>query len=59
MSALKVLATLLLAVLSVNSQQLPGYFVPYDELGLSSACFNAVNTTVTACPAWLLPFAGL
>ncbi|KAI2684556.1 hypothetical protein DTO013E5_2969 [Penicillium roqueforti] len=37
----------------VTYQQLDGYQMPYDNLGLSDACFDAVNTTVTSCPAWV------
>ncbi|KAH7317115.1 LysM domain-containing protein [Stachybotrys elegans] len=58
LSSSRVLAALLFAFHGVLAQQLPGYTVPYNELGLSSACFDAVNSTVSACPAWLPAFAG-
>jgi hypothetical protein len=47
----KALAALLLASHGVLAQQVPGNIIPYDNLGLSSACFDAVNSTVSACPA--------
>ncbi|CRL29031.1 unnamed protein product [Penicillium camemberti] len=45
--------------LFVNGQQFDGYEMPYDDLGLSDACFNAVNTTVSSCPAWVARYTGI
>ncbi|KAJ5603315.1 hypothetical protein N7537_006271 [Penicillium hordei] len=46
-------------VLFVNGQQFDGYEMPYDDLGLSDACFDAVNTTVSSCPAWVAGYTGV
>ncbi|KAJ5184409.1 hypothetical protein N7472_009249 [Penicillium cf. griseofulvum] len=45
--------------LFANGQQFDGYEMPYDDLGLSSACFDAVNTTVSSCPAWVAGYTGV
>lgn len=45
--------------LFVNGQQFDGYEMPYDDLGLSDACFDAVNTTVSSCPAWVARYTGI
>ena len=37
----------------IYGQQFNGFVSPYELLGLSDACFAAVNTTVASCPAWL------
>jgi hypothetical protein len=33
--------------------------MPYDDLGLSDACFDAVNTIVSSCPAWVARYTGV
>jgi hypothetical protein len=55
----RALPALLLASHGVLAQQVPGNIVSYNNMGLSSACFDAVNSTVSACPAWILNHAGL
>ncbi|KAH6687318.1 hypothetical protein F5X68DRAFT_207197 [Plectosphaerella plurivora] len=42
----------------VDAQQFQDYLQPYDSFGLSDACFEAVNTTLTTCPSWLVEHAG-
>ncbi|EFX06453.1 peptidoglycan-binding protein [Grosmannia clavigera kw1407] len=49
----------ILAVTAVWAQQLDGYQIPFESLGLSSDCLVAVNTTVSSCPAWLGVITGL
>lgn len=54
-------ATLLLA-LAVDllmAQQFPGLTIPYTQLGFSSKCLAAVNTTVKSCPGWLHTHTGI
>jgi hypothetical protein len=43
---------------SVASQQIPGSLFEHETLGFSDSCFNAVNTTVSSCPAWLPGYIG-
>ncbi|OAL43793.1 hypothetical protein IQ07DRAFT_523494 [Pyrenochaeta sp. DS3sAY3a] len=40
------------------AQQISGAALPFDLLGLSDKCLNAVNQTITSCPSWLPSFAG-
>lgn len=41
------------------AQQFSDYVQPYDTFGFSDACFEAVNTTLSSCPSWLIEHAGL
>ena len=41
-----------------RAQQFEGYVIPYDNLGLSDACFAAINTTVSSCPDWVARYTG-
>jgi len=54
----KILALAGAFVALVRAQQFDGYVIPYDNLGLSDACFAAINTTVTSCPAWVARYTG-
>ncbi|PGH35458.1 hypothetical protein GX50_01673 [[Emmonsia] crescens] len=53
-----VLVVVLLAS-TIWSQQLEGYILPFEDLGLSDSCFVAINTTLLACPAWLGSYSGV
>ncbi|KLJ12564.1 hypothetical protein EMPG_12392 [Blastomyces silverae] len=53
-----VLVVVLLAP-TIWSQQLEGYILPFEELGLSASCFVALNTTLRSCPAWLGSYSGM
>ncbi|KAK4141819.1 LysM domain-protein [Dichotomopilus funicola] len=59
MFASTALTALLFGFHKTTAQQFKDYVFPYELLGLSSKCFTAVNTTVTSCPGWLAPFAGI
>ncbi|TLD21139.1 hypothetical protein PspLS_09235 [Pyricularia sp. CBS 133598] len=58
-SGLSAVALLLLDFPGAATQQLVNYVYPHELLGLSKACFAAVNTTVSSCPSWLAPHSGL
>ncbi|TLD08606.1 uncharacterized protein PgNI_07373 [Pyricularia grisea] len=58
-SGLSAVALLLLDFPGAAAQQLVNYVYPHELLGLSTACFAAVNTTVSSCPSWLAPHSGL
>lgn len=57
MAQVRLLYWVLLAA-SVVDQQILRSLYDHETLGLSDSCFNAVNTTVSSCPAWLPTYIG-
>jgi hypothetical protein len=56
-SVAKLALLVALSLSSATAQQVIDSYLPLDLLGLSNACFEAVNTTLPSCPSWLQPHA--